>query len=64
MKEIYNKKDLLLMENCLDNKFKILEHIDQYYIQNQWADEFKVMNEDGIEMNILVNFDGDILFTT
>lgn len=64
MNEIYSKKDLLLMENCLDNKFKILEHIDQYYINDQWADEFRVLNEKGTEMNILVNFDGEILFTT
>jgi hypothetical protein len=64
MKEIYSKKDLQLMENCLDGKYKILSHVDQYFIQEEWVDEFNVLDSTGTEKNILVNFDGDVLFTT
>jgi hypothetical protein len=64
MKEIYSKKDLQLMESCLDGKYKILSHVDQYFIQEEWVDEFNVLDSTGTEKNILVNFDGDVLFTT
>ena len=61
MKDIYDRKDLELMESVLENKFQILEHVEQYLLNDTWVDEFRVKNSKGLEQVIVVDFDGEII---
>lgn len=57
---IYDKLDLELIENLLENKYKIKKHLKQYKQDGMMIDDFLGISDDK-EYILAVNFDGDLV---
>lgn len=58
--ELYDKFDLQLIENLLDNQYKIKKHLKQYKQDGMMIDDFLGISGDK-ESILTVNFDGELV---